>query len=180
MEKQKRYQELLTRLESYEKKNVELASEIAILGTNRDSLQEEVLRAEVLGDPGWKDKKAEAELNCERWQRLKEEEAKGIQAVAILRAELDRTVDEVAEEIRRQFRLPFEKSIKAFVSKLKDAAAAEAGVKDVLNKCETIFSSLGIKRLVGLEWSGSVVNKDLGELVNRVVERCRQNGFDVD
>ncbi len=182
MEKQERCQELRVRLARYEKHNAELAAEIQAIGANQETLRKEVFRAEVLGDPGWKDKKAEAERACERGQGLNDEREAGIQAVAILREELDLITNDVAEEIRGRFKPLLEKAMKGFVAKLKDASAAEARVKDVLHECEEAFARLGIDRPLGLEWSGPALSArpELDDLAARVVERCKLNGFDVD
>ncbi len=180
MEKLERYQELRTRLAHYERHNADLSAELQAVGATQETLRKEVLRAEVLGDSGWKDKKAEAERNYQRGQRLNDERTAGIRAVGILQEELDRIANEVAEDIRGRFRPLFEKAMRAFIGKLKDAAASEARVKDVLRECEETFAGLGIDRPLGIEWSGSAATERMDELVSRVVDRCKLNGIDVD
>jgi hypothetical protein len=188
MDKQERYQELRHRLSDFERKNVELAAEIAALGATRESVQDEALKAELLAEAGWKDRRAEAERNFERWQKLKAEEETGIRAVGILKAELGRLADDIAEDIRGQFRQPFEKAMKGFVVKLRDALSAETRVRDVLGECGATFAGLGIdlvlgvERPLGLEWSGPALSRpsELEELAERILARCKLNLINVE
>lgn len=189
MEKQKRYAELLARLNGRERKISEVSAEIEALGKKQATLAEEALRDEVLENSGWKGKKERAEKLREEIRVLEYEVEMAKKAVVILKAELKTMTDGVLEEIRGQFRPVLIKALKTYIEQLKGAAAAAAAVRNVTREGDDLIVRFGIDQKLAIEWSGSAIEFNgpnsrepmkIDTLIEQVRARCKENGLDVE
>jgi len=179
MEKQKQLRQILTGLDSYKGKAAEKEAEIKALEAKQSGLAEAALRAEVLGDPDWRTKKAAAESNETRLAAAKAEHEKSKKAIEILNAELPALEVGVMDEIRAQFQPVLEKALRAFVKSLRETAATERQIETIQKDAEDTLQSLGIRRTFYLEVTGSA-KLGLTEKLGQVVARCKLNNFQVE
>lgn len=179
MEIQKQYQQLKTALVGYRDKLANLQTELTRREGEQDDLENGALRAEVLGEADAGRKRDAADGNSSRSVFIRGEIERSLKAIAILEAEIQKITNVVLDELRGQHRPNMEKAYRAYVKKLREAAAAESEIRRVQEAADNAARSFGIALQLTLEPTGPI-RCGLPDLIPPALERARLNGYDAE
>jgi len=104
----------------------ELEAKISAAENAQAELDAEAIKAQALEAKDAKKKTADAEANRQTISRLRDEIAAAKKKIEIIEFEANKLEGLALEDVRTQYRPGFEKALREFVGKAKDAAKAEA------------------------------------------------------
>jgi DNA repair exonuclease SbcCD ATPase subunit len=131
MKKIEEYERLLKSLEDCEKNLPELEASFKEVRDGQAALDDAALKAEALKGPGWEEKVALAKRNAEKIRDLKETIEKTRALMEIIKSELIKLSPLVCTEIRQSHWPRYEKILRTFISKLKEAEPLERELRTI-------------------------------------------------
>lgn len=134
-------------IQAWHTKTPEMEEELSGMVKVQAKLDEEALRAEILEERGWQEKKKAADENRSEISRTREKIAKCEEAIDILKEKEKQLQRGVIKELKEKHRPEYEMAIKAYAKKLRAAADAEEKVEELKRTVEVeaarILSSNG-------------------------------------
>jgi hypothetical protein len=183
MKELEKFESLSASLKEHKNKIPQLEAALKAAEADQSMLDEVALRTEVLKEIGWKDKALTAQRNKENCVRIQEEIKKSQAAIPLLSNEIENIKREVIAEIKESYRDRYEKAVRAFAKKLKEAEALERemiGIRDAANN-EVDRVWLNHQAFPSLHRVTVANPRDLREYgpANRFFRECKKDKIDI-
>jgi DNA repair exonuclease SbcCD ATPase subunit len=131
MKKIEEYERLLKSIEDYEKSLPGLEASFKEVRNGQAALNDAALKAEALKGPGWEEKVALAKRNAEKIRDLRETIEKTRASMDIIKPELIKLSPLACTEIRQSHWPRYEKILRTFISRLKEAEPLERELRQI-------------------------------------------------
>ena len=145
MKKVEEYERLSKSLEDYEKSLPGLKVSLREAQNRQAVLKDAAFKTEALKVPDWERTVAVAKDNARRIQELQDEIEKAEAAMRIIEPELAKVSREAALEIRQNHWPRYEKILRTFISKLKEAEPLERELRKIQAEATTEMRKYGYR-----------------------------------